>query len=1179
MDKRLAALIACSIGFGQIAGASPISEARIQELMASRDRQEVKLEALRSRDREILVQLGQMLSEKYGGLLEGSEMVFTRLVEQGTVYYRMDFVGLKGRDRARALCEILDVEKCIALGPHGQMTLLQTDGDLTVSAMGVVEDTRPFAVLRDEPAPEANPKARQIEERVRRMLDPLGIFPMPRPDHIADDATAEEAVETPEAPETPEGPAIVSEQVAGRSELDAMLEDGLARAPQTSLRPKARPSEETSGEITVVEYFEETNDIEEQEPELDILVEIEEPHDEGQAAPEHEVTIEIEEPTVDEMEVSIEQPVVRVQLGAPTGAEAAAQRPAPVIILPEDMSADATTAEPRDPDAAPKAVETPEEIEEDAASGQGEMADTAAVVIEIDQVASPAGPDEANAEPESDLVDEPGQESVSQTVSKSEPEIEWEKTRPAEAPAAPAEPQTRPVPAPEEASGPMMLTPDMQIEIELPAAEEGAEDVVEPTSIEQHSMMTPDAPASFQERLGAGPHAYRDIASTREAFLSGGLGTSPAGSTPKPGRTIAMRLPGLGEVDLSRLAPIAPGFSKDGTARFPEVALHPETEKPASRDVQAAPTQADAVQARPAPRITELPDALKVEDASVAPADIEVAQAPQSAPAHPAPLARAAALKKVEPPKMQLANGPQSRDAALARVMAKAETPSAVLPVSRSAALASFEEERRMAEIEAAPMPAPRDEALSDLEDLRLAQSTPEPQSRSVALTKEAASPDSLPTPEPRAIAIAEVEAPAETPKMTTPEQRVAMVPLDGGALKNGFQVNVPMDLAGMKGGYEAMDAPRLSNTPKVEVALLGTVHFDDQFAVPASLDFAHGRDAGRLQKLPDPRPDLEAVVKRQVSRAGQAAIDPEAARLALDISRGLHPGATLAQVPGLGGTASPDHGIAPPGFFEDAPEAESIEAEKSPSLMRLEDLLGSIEDEAEQPVSKPEVKAEEAPAAIENSQPLSGLDALLAATSRPKLPEISTETPSAEPVKVTEPPAAMQSATVAEVMPKEAEQSSEEIQDEKPAEQTNAQRQALEILAQIAQRAEEERKEAERATAPAAASEAPAQEAAVSTPSLAERAATPAQDRPDFDTGDLRIELSYVDSREAVKTRAKELRGFFPPVMLEKGRFFGASVPGRPGRYIVGLEARDLKSRDDLIWYMDQMGMPWAMR
>ena len=153
MDKRLAALIACSIGFGQIAGASPISEARIQELMASRDRQEVKLEALRSRDREILVQLGQVLSEKYGSLLEGSEMVFTRLVEQGAVYYRMDFVGLKGRDRARALCEILDVEKCIALGEHGQMTLLQTDGNLTVSATGIVEDTRAFAVLSDEPAP------------------------------------------------------------------------------------------------------------------------------------------------------------------------------------------------------------------------------------------------------------------------------------------------------------------------------------------------------------------------------------------------------------------------------------------------------------------------------------------------------------------------------------------------------------------------------------------------------------------------------------------------------------------------------------------------------------------------------------------------------------------------------------------------------------------------------------------------------------------------------------------------------------------------------------------------------------------------------------------------------------------------------------------------------------------
>ena len=79
--------------------------------------------------------------------------------------------------------------------------------------------------------------------------------------------------------------------------------------------------------------------------------------------------------------------------------------------------------------------------------------------------------------------------------------------------------------------------------------------------------------------------------------------------------------------------------------------------------------------------------------------------------------------------------------------------------------------------------------------------------------------------------------------------------------------------------------------------------------------------------------------------------------------------------------------------------------------------------------------------------------------------------------------------------------------------------------------------------------------------------------------TRDLRIELSYVGSRDDVRTRVAELKRFFPGVMLAKGRFFGASVPGAQDRYIVGIEASDLSSRDDLVWYMEQMGMPYAFR
>lgn len=77
----------------------------------------------------------------------------------------------------------------------------------------------------------------------------------------------------------------------------------------------------------------------------------------------------------------------------------------------------------------------------------------------------------------------------------------------------------------------------------------------------------------------------------------------------------------------------------------------------------------------------------------------------------------------------------------------------------------------------------------------------------------------------------------------------------------------------------------------------------------------------------------------------------------------------------------------------------------------------------------------------------------------------------------------------------------------------------------------------------------------------------------------DLRIELSYVTARDQVAGRVEHLRTFFPEVMLRKGRFFGATIPSSPGVFIVGIEARDIASRDDLVWYMERMEIPWAMR
>lgn len=1186
MDKRLAALIACSIGFGQIAGASPISEARIQELMASRDRQEVKLEALRSRDREILVQLGQVLSEKYGNLLEGSEMVFTRLVEQGTVYYRMDFVGLKGRDRARALCEILDVEKCIALGEHGQMTLLQTDGDLTVSAMGVVEDTRAFAVLSDEPAPAENPKARQIEERVRRMLDPLGIFPMPRPDSIG---TAAEIAEPAAGPQTPAKPSDSEEpvkQLAGRSELDRMLEDGLSRAPETSRRPQARP-EAPAEKITVVEYFEETEASDISEDPSDVLIEIDEMVETGEAATAVDADTPEEVSSKPEVIVEIESakevlPKREVVIEIEDAKAKPAQ--ADVVIEIEDEKGGEKT-----PDAPTPEEPVEEAPVEDVAQGETaptqEMRKNPVVLLPEDldirvEIGDAKAPDAIDDEPAQVKGDAPNIDPEPEDEAASDVQIEWEDTRPATAPEA-AEAL---VPAPEEAKGPMMLTPDMQVETDAPEAESAPEAPSESVGSDKNVMLSPDMPQSFAGEISRSDRTPRDIASAQDTFLSGILGTSPAAGSPKPGRTIAMRLPGLGEVDFGRLSPSAPSFSSDGSARFPQVPSvrkeKPQTDRPTTaakpKVAEIAAPQEPAMQL-PESRIVDVPEVTSDETAErIAGAEPAISE---DHTIHPGPISRSAALEDANPAPMRLAAGPQSRDVALARVLAKAKPDLGAMPLSRQAALASFEEERRLAALEETPEPVARDEALKPAEEIRMAQAAPMPEPRGSALEEVIDVAADIPAPEPRPTVVAEASE-VETETVPEPEPRVArvaMMPLEGHTLKGGFEVNVPLDLEGMKGGYAAADAPRLSNDPKVEVALLGTVHFDDQFAVPASLDFTHGRDAGRLQKLPDPRPDLEAVVKRQVSRAGQAAFDPQAARLALDISRGVHPGATLAQVPGLGGAASPDR-LAPPGFFGEE-EKPAEPAQSSPSLDRLEALLESGPATSEPEKADPEPEADEPKAA----PALTGLDALLAATSRPQLSpeaEPAQKVEQATPKQVSAPmapsapePSMMQGQEgVAEVKNVEAEAEAEKQV------QSETQRQALEILAQIARRAEQERQEAAQA-APEPVAEAMPEHTATTPQTLSERAAAPVEENVDFDVADLRIELSYVDSREAVKARAGELRAFFPPVMLEKGRFFGASVPGRPGRYIVGLEAKDLKSRDDLIWYMDQMGMPWAMR
>lgn len=184
MGKKIGIFAAAIVFAASVDGtvAASLSQDRLNELLASSDRQNVSMQSLRSRDREILEDLAQSLATRYGDLLAGSEMIFTRIIENGTVYYRLDFANLKNKDHARGLCEILEMDRCIARIGDDILSVLDVKSDPLVQSISVIakpELDRPETPFEFEqsPDPAPNPLARQIEARARAALDPLRSYP------------------------------------------------------------------------------------------------------------------------------------------------------------------------------------------------------------------------------------------------------------------------------------------------------------------------------------------------------------------------------------------------------------------------------------------------------------------------------------------------------------------------------------------------------------------------------------------------------------------------------------------------------------------------------------------------------------------------------------------------------------------------------------------------------------------------------------------------------------------------------------------------------------------------------------------------------------------------------------------------------------------------------------------
>lgn len=1336
MATKLAALVACSVAFGaQAVDAAPISEARIKELMASRDRNEVTLETLRSRDREILVELGAALAKKHGVLLEGSEMVFTRLSMDGTVFYRMDFVNLRNKDRARALCQLLDIENCVALGQKGQMSVLHADGDVVVSALGVVEDTRPFEFATA--ARSSNPMSDDLEMQQRQKVDPLKVFPLRRPNF--DEAKA--------------------------GDLPATLA-------KSQLRPVARPQTD----YAVIEYFDDAS-------ETDAAAEVEETP--GAPVQDGSQAIAVEAPVVEAPVMASPEPEVG-------DAHVPAEVDLPQIELPQielrDIQALDVEVSDNDVLSSPPMMDGEEDILD---STEVETVGHASPAYDP-ELMRPMIIDLPNM-PEVIVVDVPAQQvlddssagaeagyyvpaftaspqlvsvekrlgDVSDEVGVAEPVMPIvieTATFPAvevQLPVSIEDETQLPVPMVDEAQSPVSIedepSPDVARQVEPLIL--GPEQRIDGPNRrhgghEEFGFFSPDGDdASLGygvvevAMLGDQSRFSRSIAGNFGTNL-GQMASSETGDAPEVEADLGVRLPGLGSVDLGKLNAQAPGFKSGGSAHFPRpkaARVQPPVMEIPQVGVANAPKVAEAENPTPviaenaAQPVVEAPSVKLPMQIAMSGSETTKLVAKAAAPVDVAPVAPvAAAPAAVE----DLIESLEAAVAVAAEVdesdVAKDEASViAVAPISRTVALAHIDVATTAVEVvaEASPEPEPSQDASSEIEvdltaevpswmqpmsraemeamlpaldvaeadisidvnaevvatppsidmtgvamdDLAMtanagddaaAESVPEwlavaprpdlafadasgdedgkgvgtaeladaveaitpdwlkvgprpdlsfsdiasvsdapvnetdalenlPLARTLAFASditdvmevraepvaEAVAPEviarpkeifeagseavdeeyaehdveptiALPTvsvtlPEPAFVADASGETQqdfVESEEIASAEEIVAPEvvrpagdeaegvmglvapeisgPMGAPTVMPGFALSLPTGTAApAEAGAQPVPQLRVTSASKIEVELLGSVSFNDQYARPASVDFAGGRDAGRLQKLPRTRPDLtpyEAIEAR----------------------------------PAMARPATGD--LIAPGFFGDAPEATTVTtASADPRLKVLSDLVQVKDFDTNAALQSKMTGVLGAPESKPAPRPVLGLVDTAAAnaafdqgaSNQQQALDVLSEI--------------MRAGETAGLDPNERDVAS-----------------SIEVSNDLSLDAPDI------AVAPVAEPVVAAENTGFARgPSLIDRITPEEQARAQHEVGDLRIELSYVGSRDEVMDRVRELKKFFPPVMLEKGRFYGASVPYSEDRFVVGIEANSLKSRDDLVWYMDQMGVPWVVR
>ena len=1253
MDKKIGPLLAISIAFGASGvPAATISEARLQSLLASTVVEDVTLETLRARDRDILRELAASLAARYPDLLAGSELVFTRLDDAGSIFYRLDFVNLRNRDRARALCHILEMERCVARIGSDRLTVLDVSMGNDVVAVAQMEE-EPFVIIEDLPRPTPNPAAREVEARVRNTLDPLGTFPEARPDIPADRASSpaggassgSERLPAPRAParEGRTAPSGAAEDEAGEDDpapalpvpqppevddasdveqspetgarTEAAIPPPLVRpetfpsAPATSVRPRPRPEARTPS----VAAAGDDGELPLQSSPRTLEAEVADDPDKGPETGGSE-TARMRDAAPDEGED------IASSSESEAGNEADVVMPATSAGTDEDPASVVEAPDARPQDSRPAAGDSATPRGEDAPAPSGEVADASDVSDTRqtqDESTALTGTSPGSTERMMEMMGtaEPGlatsESPMDEVMDPVEPDV-----APVDVDAAPAEP-----------------APAVDMLEELFESGPFEESRAPTGGANTHMSAGPESRTAMRSAVSPEPMSVRipgigDIASAGRIDaprMDAATGTFPD-LDPERERSLL-------EARMARSAPVPEDPSEIVGALDPRstglAMMSPRSWSAPDPDPDPVPAAAPSAKEGPG---VEAPDTSRV----------EIARVGESADEEPVP-ARLEATTSPTDSGVEDASpltGPIVREAAM-----RAYSESLPVTVAKPVPPLTVEVSRSRVTARLAPLGAEDmvDETLARVVDATSAPVTQAPPVtatmsdgisgsalRGIASTK--ARPAAVPA---QAVAVSGVEIPlGEQGQGATPVSVADGTEVDEARESHEQIASLIEATQAGEDSDPAVSVERLSERVRMG-GRIGTVTFDDSYAAPPSIDLADGEVAGRLQKLPVRR-DLAfrdatrrwgggpieepgaggPVTGNDIAQApelpvlGPSEEEPARMRARTRLQELLTVEDPAPALPDPDAASGGPEGMSDEIFGEEMPSRPGLPAQTDPS--------GSPVAEPSEPVS---ASVSDTPGDAGEQEP--PLDRSAGTARRPGLPDLesapapdrdvvaqeSQPEPSQEPEPASEPSDADRAAEIlAEIMrQRQQEARAQSAPDPDPASPAQAPRDPR-IVDPADEPAPSARREGASSRSQAAVTHvnpdhraardrAAREETLRDDRTRMQRAATPlATPRSSRETlerlgypsfrdstapapRDLRIELSYVADRDDVAPRVQEIREFIPPMMMRKGQFFAASNPEMSGQYVVGIAANSASDRDDLIWFLDKIGIPWRIR